>query len=130
MAKGLEDDMDRDLLPGTRIDVKKSQQIIRSLCAQGWTQQHQKYIIENNLNQPGGVILHVMRSERKYTVKHIEDRLIWLANAIGDRQGPSKIISVKMQNMGYFPLKHYNLKGDLIVSTLSAEQRAQLKSVQ
>lgn len=29
-----------------------------------------------------------------------------------------------MRNMGYFPNKHYSMKGDLIVSTLSPDQRA------
>lgn len=124
VVKGLTDCDERNLLPGSLVPIKRSQQLVRSMCAQGWSQQHQLEIIEKNLGQSGYCILHVMRSGTSRITKEVEDRIVWLSQAIGERVGPSQILITKYKNWGYFPLKHYSVKGDLIVTTLSPEQRA------
>lgn len=128
--QGLESDLSRDLRPNSLVDIKRSRQILHSLIAQGWTLEHCKHIIRNNTSHKAGGIMSVTRPGKRYVTKQTEDLCIWLANQIGDRTGPATVSATKMRNRGIFPTKHYGLKGDLLVFTLTKEQKALLERVQ
>lgn len=125
-----DDETPRDMVPGSLVPVKKSKQIVYSLCAQGWSIEHLSEIIKNNTGESGQVLSSLRDKARKYVTKRTEDKVLWLARAIGDRTGPSKNNAAKFRKRGYFPLRHYNVYGDLMPTTLSREQRAILESVQ
>jgi hypothetical protein len=116
--------------PYTNLPAKKSRQILKSLMAQGWSLDHQRAIIEKNRDHPAGFLHNLTRNRTKYIWAINALQMQWLEKMIGDREGPSQTLKTKMYNRAIFPTKHYSLKGDLIVSSLSAEQRAKLKSVQ
>ena len=129
LVQGLEDLDEKNLLPGSPVSVKRSRQLVLSMCAQGWSQTHQRHIIENNLGVSGFCVEHVRREKSQRISKEIEDRIVWLSQAIGDRIGPSQLLITRCRNWGYFPLKHYSLKGDLIEATLSQEQQQYIKRI-
>jgi hypothetical protein len=53
----------------------------------------------------------------------------WLLRAVGERPGPATSLAKRMQTRGIFPPRHYNVHGDLIVSSLNGEQRKYLEGV-
>jgi hypothetical protein len=116
--------------PMTLVDSKWVRQMAISLCAQGWSRQHQRDILKNNLGVDGGFIQS--RSKDAAPVKTYyknEQHMKWLVRAIGERMGPATATAKRLQNKGIFPTKHYNIYGDLIKTSLSKEQRAILESV-
>lgn len=126
----VDDPSKRDILDHQNVDPTRTQQIIHSLNAQGWTIPHLVYIVENNTGLSAGGLLSATRQGKKYVNQITEDKAEWLARQIGDGIGPSRVTRLKTINRGYFPLRHYNLNGKLMPVTLSAEQRAILESVQ
>lgn len=124
-----DEDAPRKPLPGARIPKKKYAQIVRSLEAQGWALPHLEYIVINNSDATACSLQGPLREANKYVNYKTAERLEWLAKAIGDRTGPSHIVAMKMLHRGYFPLKHYNVNGDLIASTLSPTQKRYIKGV-
>lgn len=125
-----DDELPRAMIDGSLVPVKKSKQILYSLCAQGWSIQHQADIIFNNTGESGQNLTSLRDRSRKYVTKKTEQKMLWLAKSIGNRTGPSVQNIAKFRKRGYFPNRHYNIHGDLMPTTLSAEQRAILESVQ
>lgn len=103
--------------------------MVKSLAAQGWTFGHQRDILYNNLGVNAGFIQSVCMSTNTNCYAGNEAHIKWLVRAIGDASGPSARSMTIMKNRGVFPTKHYNLKGDLIVSTLSPQQKQFIKRV-
>lgn len=123
----------RDMTPlkgMTRVSSKRACAIALGLCAQGWTLEHQREILQRHRNVSGGFILSITQKKYHHTYAVNEEHMEWLAKTIGERQGPSRQSKYQMKARGIFPVKHYSLKGDLIVQSLSADQRAIRKRVQ
>ncbi len=129
VVKGLTDEYRRSILPQSLVSDKKSRQIIRSLGAQGWTSTHLDDILFNNTGYTGSICQHTIRNKRLSMRKENEDRILWLADTLKTAEGPSKTLRTRSRNLGYFPLKHYNIHGDLIEDSLSREQKAFLQNV-
>ncbi len=125
----LVDDENRHIRPGTRVPTVRPRHIIRCLEAQGWSLDHLEEIIENNLGVSGSCIDSPLRQDRKTITAVNAKKIDWLYENIGDRVGPSKSLITKMMNRGFFPSKHYNANGEILVSTLSPEQRDALARV-
>lgn len=125
----LADPENRAPVSRTHVSAKRSKQIIASLRAQGWSIAHLRDIIVNNSNHSPWAIHKLSRDSKEYVEKSTEDLVLWLANAIGDRIGPSSSTAKRAFNQGHFPNKHYDGVGDIIASSLSPEQRQQLRRV-
>lgn len=120
----------RSFEPNTEIPAKKSRQIIKSLAAQGWTYDHQMEILRNNRDINAGFLKVTVRNRTKYIRAINAQHIQWLGKTLGEQLGPSESGRVHMRARGFFSQKHYSMKGDLIVSTLTPEQREFYKSVQ
>lgn len=129
IIRSLQNEHSRAIQENTRVPAQWSAQMVRSLIAQGWTMQHQRDILQNNLGISAGFIPSIGRGTNQMCYARHEENVKWLVRAIGDASGPSLRSMTIMKNRGVFPTKHYNLKGELIVSTLSVEQRASYKRV-
>lgn len=112
----------------TLVDGRWSRQMQLSLCAQGWTRQHQRDILKNNLQSSGGFITSRRIDGSKVYYKNVK-QMKWLVRAIGERRGPATALAARMQTRGVFPAKHYNVYGELIVSSLTEEQRSYIAGV-
>ena len=126
IAKALEDADMSERHPMTLVDAKWMWQMSQCLTAQGWTRQHQRDILKTNLGVDGGFITS---KQPKQTYYKNEQHMKWLLRAIGNRVGPATASAKKMQKWGVFPPKHYNVHGDLVVTTLTKEQKALYGSV-
>ena len=115
--------------PMTLVDGAWVRQMQLSLCAQGYTRQHQRDILKNNLGINAGFIQsrRAGYSGKVYwqNVQHMK----WLLRAIGERPGPATAVAKTMQKRGIFPPRHYNVNGELIKSSLNAEQRQKIEGV-
>lgn len=127
---GLEDPDARSIHPRGLVPKKRTAQIVHSLCAQGFTLDHQAFIVENNTGTDGDPVSWATRSDHEMLRKETQDKAEWLARVLGDAKGPSSLTAKKTQRRGYFPLRHYTGTGDLLVNTLSAEQKAIFRRVQ
>lgn len=126
----LRNDEVRALRSHSLLPAKKGIQVLHSLGAQGFSHRHVAWIVENNLRVPGNNIPNLNKADRQYITKKTMDILLWLEKEIGAKQGPSAISRSKQLNRGYFPLKHYNVNGDLMLNTLTPEQKVLYRSVQ
>ncbi len=113
--------------PMTLVDSSWARQMTLSLAAQGYTFQHQRDILQNNLGKSGGFIASLNKSKTMY-YQNVE-LMRWLVRAVGDSTGPSVAHAKRMQSRGIFPTKHYNVNGELIRTTLTKEQKALIESV-
>lgn len=107
----------------TLVPIDKSRQIVCSLSAQGWAWDHQADIVALNLNRSGAFLKHLNSPGKAMILKQNEDVMLWLEKNIGGKLGPAKKSKTWAWKNGYFPLKHYDARGDLIASSLTAEQR-------
>lgn len=120
----------RAYLPDTLVPIAKAKQIARSLSAQGFSLDHQAEILRNNLGVSGSFVKHLAHPYRRQIFKKNEDIMLWLEKEIGIRTGPGKKCVTWAKKNGFYPLKHYDAKGKLLVSTLSADERRRLRGLQ
>lgn len=125
----LNNDEKQKLPPRVTISNKKARQLVLSMAAQGWSKQHQRDILEKNRGVSGGFIISMTAKKYTKTLVEYEAHIRWLARAIGNQTGPSRNAMINSRRLGYFPMQHYNIDGDLIESTLSAEQLEYVKRV-
>lgn len=131
IVKGLAREIRLDLHEGksdtSLVDLDQYRWILYGLYAQGWTGDHLVQILKKAGRPHGWMIHHYEKTQiRLGNVKH----LLWLAELIGDRQGPSRENKTRMRNRGHFPLIHYTETGRLIESSLTPEQKAAYRRVQ
>lgn len=130
IIKALEyDDYIETRHPMTQVDGAWLRQMSLSLCAQGFTRDHQRELIERHLGVKAG-FLRVRGDKRNKKVYYRSvEHMRWLVRAVGDATGPSTVLAKRMRTRGIFPTKHYDANGRLIRSSLSPEQRKLLEGV-
>ena len=130
IRKALENNTDmRNFRDGTRVDATYTLAMIHGLIAQGWPILKQRELIEQNMGRPAGFIRSVL--SRQYPGVHYanEQAMRWLVSQIGDTLGPSSRSRAWAKNNGYFPTKHYDFNGKLVVSSLPKEMRQAIEGV-
>lgn len=107
--------------PMTLVDAAPHKWILYALHAQGWRERDIELILKRN-GKHTGFVRHV-KDGRGQIQWRTAQALQWLAEYIGDRKGPSRQTAAAMRKRGYFPLIHYSETGNLLVSSLTPEQR-------
>jgi len=127
IMRGLAEPDVRDLTAKSLVPIRDERRIMRSLMAQGWSQEHLVHILQTN-NRGNGYIISGLSHNliEKAQLGNLQ-QIHWLAEVIGNRLGPSRRTMLIMQRKGVFPLKHYNEMGRLNVNSLTAEQRQWLQ---
>lgn len=101
--------------------------MIRCLQAQGWRRTDLIQMLKDN-GRPRGFFRHY--DTVPLLTRQSAKQIVWLAETIGDRRGPSSITAMRMQKRGYFPLIHYTENGEIIESSLTPDQKACFRRVQ
>lgn len=130
IVRVLRDNTDlRDFKRGTRVPAHYTRTMIRALCAQGWTQEKQREVLQQNTNVSGGFIKGVTCDNYPHVYYANEQAIRWLVSQIGDARGPSRNSIAWGARNGYYPTKHYDFDGKLIVSSLPDEVRQGIEGV-
>lgn len=137
IERGVEDaireKLDRDWIqlnrkPTELVDKTPYYDIFMRLLAQGWTTVALQNLLEEHTSYNTGFLDNMARRSSNFLIEwRNAQAVMWLADFIGDTEGPSRRTRIRMQNRGIFPMIHYNESGELIVDSLLPEQRAILK---
>lgn len=130
IMKALRDNEDaRAFSDGTRVSAKWTCAMIHGLMAQGWTAEKQQELLRQNLGITGRFVFTTIRRLHNNLYYTNEQAMRWLVSEIGDATGPSNRSKKFAQRNGYFPTKHYDSRGELIVSSLPKEKRQAIEGV-
>lgn len=119
----------RAFSPGSLVSAKWTRAMIHGLMAQGWPAAKQQEILRENLGVSGRFIFTAIRDIHDNLQYGNERSMYWLVSQIGNASGPSSRSRAFAQRNGYFPTKHYDSKGELIVSSLPKEMRQGIEGV-
>lgn len=120
----------RSFKPGSRVPAKYCVTMSHALSAQGWSQVKQQELLETNLGKTAGFIRGVTSYNAYANVCYENDQAMrWLVRQIGDATGPSTRSMSWARKRGYFPTKHYDVEGNLVVKSLPKELRQSIEGV-
>ena len=130
ICRTLTDNTDlRAFAPGTRVNAKYTLAMIHGLIAQGGPPEKQRELLRTNLGINGGFLKGVAAQQWSNVSYENEQNMRWLVSQIGDTQGPSPRSRAWARRKGYFPTKHYDTAGNLVVSSLPKELRQGIEGV-
>lgn len=130
VVQALRDNEDaRAFTTGTKVPAKWTRSMVHALMAQGWPAHKQQQIIQENLGVPARFIFSVLRNLHDNIYYSNEQTMRWLVSEIGSAKGPSTRSMAFAERNGYFPTKHYDNEGNLVVRSLPKELRHRFEGV-
>lgn len=130
VRRALQDNEDlRAFSDGSLVPAKWTRAMVHGLMAQGWPAAKQQELLRENLGVSGRFIFTAIRGIHDNLYYVNERSMYWLVSQIGNATGPSKRSMAFAERNGYFPTKHYDSKGELIVSSLPKEKRQGIEGV-
>jgi hypothetical protein len=127
IVAGLSDDRPPRYTKGQKVLKDDFSWMVRSLQAQGWRREDLIQMLKD-AGRPRGFFRHY--DTVPLLTRQSAKQILWLAETIGDRRGPSSLTAKRMLARGFFPLIHYTENGELIESSLTPDQKAMLRRVQ
>lgn len=110
--------------PTTLVDAYKYTWMIWCLHAQGWRETDLMEMLRAG-GRNSGFIRHA-KNNPQIQWRNAQS-ILWLAEKIGDRHGPSKQTAAMMRKRGIYPLIHYTEDGELIESSIPQPGRTRRK---
>lgn len=130
IVRALRDNTDlRSFTRGKRVPANYTITMIHALSAQGWTHEKLREILRTNLDTSGAFINTVTYRKTDHVYYESDMAIRWLVAQIGDTRGPSNRAALMARTRGYFPTKHYDVEGNLVVKSLPKEVRQSIEGV-
>jgi hypothetical protein len=127
IVAGLSDERPPRYTKGQKVLKSDFAWMVRCLQAQGWRREDLIQMLKD-AGRPRGFFRHY--DTVPLLTRQSAKQIVWLAETIGDRRGPSSQTAKRMQARGFFPLIHYTENGELIESSLTPDQKVLRRRVQ
>jgi hypothetical protein len=118
----------RKMATRQRVDSHKYVWVVYCLFAQGWTNDAlDEFLRDHGQLDTSCFVRYATRGHLMYY--ETAQKILWLRDNVGDKQGPSTLNKKRMKARGIFPLIHYTDDGELLVDSLLPEQRRILEGL-